>query len=139
MARMTIIVFMLLTATAAFAQGTVNMWYRGPIEGEVTIKDGQTPGRPGYYYRPQPTRTPTFGERLGQPVRCTTCYRWRDLGETCRNCSTEADSYERSQARRGAIYTRRALPGQYWYNRPDRTTTGPRHQMGWPYLHGRHR
>ena len=34
-----------LTVVPAFAQGTTRMWYIGPFEGDVTVKDWQTPGR----------------------------------------------------------------------------------------------
>ena len=130
----TFVMALLVSASMAFAQGTTTMWYVGPIEGEVTIKDCQTPGRSGYYYKPQPTRTPTFGERLDRPVRCVNCAQWRSIGTTCQRCGQAADRFEQSQARQGAIYTPRALPGQYWYEQPRRTTTGPRHGIGWPYV-----
>lgn len=125
---------LLISASLAMAQGTATMWYMGPFEGEVTIKDGQTQGRPGYYYHPQPTETPTFAERLERPVRCTTCGLWRDLGATCVRCGQAADRYEQSQARRGAIYTPRALPGQYWFEQPRPVTTGPKQRIGWPFI-----
>ncbi len=139
-ARMaTFVMALLIAASMAVAQGTTSMWYIGPFEGEVTVKDGQTPGRAGYYYRPQATQTPTFAERYDHPVRCTDCRRWRDLGRECAWCGQQADRYERSQARRGAIYSPRPLPGQYWYQQPMRSTTGPKHGMGWPYLSDRYR
>jgi hypothetical protein len=125
-------------AGAVFAQGTESMWYIGPFEGEVTVKDGQTPGPPGYYYRPEATEYPTFSERYDHPVRCRKCYRWRDMGERCDWCGLPADRYEQSQARRGAVYSPRPIPGQYYYDRPMRSTTGPKHKMGWPYLNKRY-
>lgn len=130
---------MLLSAGAAFGQGTARMWYIGPFEGEVIVKDGQTPGRPGYYYHPEATEYPTFSERYDHPVRCVNCGHWRELGAACEWCGCQADRYEQSQARQGAVYSPYPIPGQYWYNRPMRSTTGPKHGMGWPYLSQRYR
>ena len=127
-----------LSVVPAFAQGSTQMWYIGPFEGDVTVKDWQTPGRPGYYYQPMPSETPTFAERYDQPVRCVKCGNWRGLGMTCRWCGLPADPYEQSQARQGAIYSPRPIPGQYWYDKPMRSTTGPKHGMGWPYLSPRY-
>ncbi len=124
--------------TAALAQGTTTMWYIGPFEGEVTVKDGQTPGTPGYYYHPEPTPTPTFAERYEHPVRCQHCGHWRELGEACPWCGCQPAPYEQAQARRGAVYSPYPIPGQYWYDRPMRSTTGPKHGMGWPYLGARY-
>ena len=134
-----VVMSVLLSAAVAWAQGTESMWYIGPFEGEVTVKDGQTPGRPGFYYRPQATQTPTFAERYDHPVRCTGCRHWRDLGKACARCDRHPDRYEQRQSDRGAIYSPWALPGQYWYEKPMRTTTGPRHGMGWPYVNQRYR
>ncbi len=133
-----VVLAIVLSVGAAFAQGSTSMWYIGPFEGEVTVKDGQTPGRPGYYYHPEDTQHPTFAERYDHPVRCERCRHWRELGETCGWCRQTADRYEQSQDRRGAVYSPYALPGQYWYDRPMRSTTGPKHQMGWPYLNKRY-
>ena len=133
-----IVALMVLAAGAVFAQGTTNMWYIGPFEGEVTVKDGQTPGRAGYYYHPEATQYPTFAERYDHPVRCAKCGHWRDLGGACEWCGRPADRCEQSQARRGAVYSPYPMPGQYWYDRPMRSTTGPKHGMGWPYLNNRY-
>lgn len=134
----TIVAGLVLTMGVVFAQGSATMWYNGPFEGNVTIKDGQTPGTPGYYYQPQATEYPTFAERFDRPVRCVKCARWREMGTTCGRCGLPADRYEQSQAQRGAIYSPYAIPGQYWYEQPRRSTTGPKHGMGWPYLNHRY-
>ncbi|MEA3402074.1 MAG: hypothetical protein U9R79_12630 [Armatimonadota bacterium] len=134
-----VVIAALACAATALAQGTQHMYYIGPFEGEVTVKDGQTPGPPGYYYRPEPSETPTFTERYEHPVRCAVCGHWRDLGERCPFCGHQPARYERSQARRGSLYSPYALPGQYWYREPMRSVTGPKHGMGWPYLSPRYR
>jgi hypothetical protein len=136
-----VVIFLALMATAgmALAQGSTSMWYIGPFEGEVTVKDGQTPGQPGYYYRPQATEYPTFAERYDHPVRCGRCGLWRDLGDACPRCGLAADPYERSQARQGTVYSPYPIPGQYWYDKPMRSMTGPKVGMGYPYLGSRYR
>jgi len=131
-------VVIVMAAGVSFAQGRETMWYIGPFEGEVTVKDGQTPGTPGYYYHPEATEYPTFSQCYDHPVRCMRCGHWRDMGATCQWCGVQADRYEQSQARRGAVYSPRPIPGQYWYDRPMRSTTGPKHGMGWPYLNNRY-
>ena len=133
-----VVIGVFAAAGMALGQGTESMWYIGPFEGEVTVKDGQTPGRPGYYYHPEETRYPTFAERYDHPVRCVRCGHWRDLGDPCGWCTRQPDRYEQSQARRGAVYSPYPIPGQYWYDRPMRSMTGPKHEMGWPYLNKRY-
>ena len=125
-------------AGAAFAQGTAQMWYIGPFQGPVTIKDGQTPGTPGYYYHPQATQGPTFSERYDHPIRCGQCGHWRDMGANCPWCGSAANRYEQSQARQGAVYSPRPIPGQYWNKRPMRSTTGPKQGIGWPYVNNQY-
>ncbi len=34
---------------SAWGQGSTRLWYRGSFDGEVVVRDGQTPG---YYYHP---------------------------------------------------------------------------------------
>lgn len=117
----------------AAAQGTATQYYIGSFQGEVVIKDCQTPGRPGYYYFPDATRYPTFAEQYDHPVRCAVCGHWRELGETCDWCGAPADRYEATQAQRGAIYSPYPIPGQYWYQKPMRSLLPPAN-VGWPYV-----
>lgn len=137
--RMGFAALAVVCVAAAFAQGTQDMWYIGGFEGEVTVKDGQTPGPPGYYYHPEATETPSFAERYDHPVRCARCHHWRDLGHRCDWCGLEPSRYELTQARRGTVYSPYPLTGQYWYEKPMRSVTGPKHGMGWPYLGYRYR
>lgn len=120
----------------ADAQGTTSQWYIGPFEGEVVIKDAQTRGTPGYYYYPQPTQYPTFAERYDHPVRCQACGRWHDLGHACDYCGRAANSYDRRSAQQGAVYSPYAMPGQYWYDKPQRNLI-PKIRLGWPYVNNR--
>ena len=117
----------------AGAQGTTNQYYIGSFQGEVVIKDGQTPGRPGYYYFPEQTRYPTFAERYDHPVRCAVCGHWRDLGEACEWCGAQSGRYETTQAQRGALYSPYPIPGQYWFHKPQRNLLPPGN-VGWPYI-----
>jgi len=118
----------------ALAQGTTTQYYIGPFQGEVVIKDAQTPGQPGYYYHPEATQYPTFAERYDHPVRCALCGQWRELGQTCPRCGAPTDRYEQSQARQGAIYSPQPLQGQYWYQKPMRSLI-PKIRLGWPYVY----
>lgn len=117
----------------AGAQGATTQYYIGPFQGEVVIKDGQTPGRPGYYYYPEQTQYPTFAERYDHPVRCTVCGHWRELGVACEWCGAAPDHYEVVQAQRGAVYSPYPIPGQYWYQKPMRSLIAPTN-VGWPYI-----
>ncbi len=126
----------LVSVAPSFAQGRTTQYYIGPFQGEVVIKDAQTPGRPGYYYYPERTDYPTFSERYDHPVRCQACGHWRDLGRACAWCNTSAGRYEARQAQRGAIYAPRALPGQYWYDKPQRSLI-PKVHLGYPYVNNR--
>lgn len=126
----------LASIAPACAQGTTRQWYIGPFEGEVVIKDAQTRGTPGYYYYPQTTQYPTFAERYDHPVRCEACGRWRELGHACEYCGRAANSYDRRSAQRGAIYSPYAMPGQYWYDKPQRNLI-PKIHLGWPYVNNR--
>lgn len=134
-----LVVLTAVCAALALAQGTERMYYIGPFEGDVTVKDGQTRGTPGWYYQPVPSEQPTFAERYDHPVRCQQCGHWRDMGQRCEWCGAVPDRYEQTQGRRGAIYSPYPLSGQYWYDRPMRSTTGPKHNLGWPYLSPRYR
>lgn len=120
----------------AAAQGTTTQYYIGPFQGEVVIKDTQTPGRPGYYYFPEQTRYPNFAERYDHPVRCTACGHWRELGWACAWCGAAPDRYEATQAQRGAVYSPYPMPGQYWYQKPQRSFIAPGN-IGWPYVNPR--
>ncbi len=126
----------LASITPALAQGTTSQWYIGPFQGEVTIQDTQTRGTPGYYYYPQPTQYPTFAERYDRPVRCEACGHWGELGRTCDYCSRAANVHDQRSAQRGAIYSPRAMPGQYWHDRPQRNLI-PKARLGWPYVTNR--
>lgn len=127
-----------LTASAALAQGTQSMYFIGPFEGNVTVHDYRTPVPPGYYYQPEEGRYPSEAPYYDHPVRCTTCGHWRDLGQTCPVCHAQPSPQEQAQARSGAIYSPRPIPGQYWYDKPMRSMTNPRVSIGWPYLSPRY-
>lgn len=127
-----------LSTVAAFAQGTTTMYFIGPFEGEVMVKDYRTPGPPGWYYYPVEGRYPSQARCYEHPVRCSVCGHWRELGHECPVCGAQPDPQERAQARRGAVYSPYPIPGQYWYRRPMRSVTGPKHGMGWPYLSPRY-
>ncbi|MGD9498493.1 MAG: hypothetical protein AB7Y46_19520 [Armatimonadota bacterium] len=129
----------LFAARGAYAQGTISMYFIGPFEGDVTVKDYQTPGPPGYYYHPEPTRYPSSAQYYDHPVRCDGCGHWRELGKACPVCGKQPAQNERLEARRGTVYSPYAIPGQYWYDKPMRSMTGPRVGMGWPYLSERYR
>ncbi len=128
----------LLGASGVFAQGTQSMYFIGPFEGEVTIKDYRTPGPPGYYYHPDPSPYPSYARCYDHPVRCSACGYWRDLGKPCMICGARPDRREVQEARRGTVYSPRPIPGQYWYERPMRSVTTVKHGMGWPYLSPRY-
>lgn len=129
---------MAVTASAALAQGTLSMYFIGPFEGDVTIKDYRTPGPPGYYYHPEEGRYPSYAECYNHPVRCAICGHRHDLGRSCAVCGAVPSPQEQAQARSGAIYSPRPIPGQYWYDKPMRSMTNPRVSIGWPYLSPRY-
>lgn len=127
-----------LTASAALAQGTRSMYFIGPFEGNVTVQDYRTPVPPGYYYHPEEGQYPSYAQCYDHPVRCMTCGHWRDLGHSCPVCHARPSPQEQAQARSGAIYSPRPIPGQYWYDKPMRSMTNPRVSIGWPYLSPRY-
>jgi len=133
-----VIASVLLSAGCALAQGTTSMYFIGPFEGEVTVRGYQTPVPPGYYYHPEPTRYPSYAQSYNHPVRCEACGHWRDLGSACPVCGRPPNQRELLEARRGTVYSPYAIPGQYWYDKPMRSVTGPKHGMGWPYLSPRY-
>lgn len=133
-----IAVIMAVCASAALAQGALRMYYIGPFEGNVTVKDYRTPGPPGYYYYPEDGRYPSYAQCYDHPVRCTVCGHWRELGERCPVCGARPSPQELAEARAGAVYSPRPIPGQYWYEKPMRSMTNPRVRIGWPYLSPRY-
>ena len=133
-----VVATMLLGMGAAFAQGTISMYYIGPFEGEVNIKDYRTPGPPGYYYHPEPSEYPSYAQCYDHPVRREVCGRWRDLGKACPVCGAQPSQREQLEARQDAVYSPYPIPGQYWYDKPMRSMTGPKVGMGWPYLSPRY-
>jgi hypothetical protein len=120
-----------LSATAAWADGSTTLWYRGSFDGAVVVKDG---GIPGYYYHPSPTKYPTFAQYYDHPVVCGECGHYRKLGEACPWCGAEPGQQEVKDARGETVYSPYPLPGQYWYKPQPHFTFRSPIRVGWPYI-----
>ncbi len=116
---------------SAWGQGSTRLWYRGSFDGEVVVRDGQTPG---YYYHPSPSRYPTFAQDYDHPVVCPVCGHYHELGEVCPWCGAQPSQQDRQEAARDAVYSPYALPGQYWYEKQPHFRFRSPIRCGWPYI-----
>jgi hypothetical protein len=108
-----IILLAAVTASPLLAQTTTRMWYRGPFDGWVDVRNDPAPG---YYYSPSPNpMVPLHESSYGQPIPCAHCgyyyYPGQDVCPFCgERCPAGADRLSTN-----TVYSPRQLPGQYYF------------------------
>jgi hypothetical protein len=102
-----------LLAGVAGAQGTLKMWYRGPFEGWVEVRNSPAPG---YYYQPSANSAYPLNEQAyGSPIPCQKCGHTHYPGSSwCARCGAVCAGGGNREAP-GTVYTQRRLPGAYYY------------------------
>lgn len=108
-----LILLLALSAGVACAQGTLKMWYRGPFEGWVEVRNNPAPG---YYYRPSPDSAYPLNEQAyGTAIPCHKCGHAHYPGASwCPGCGAVCPGGGNREAP-NTVYTPRRLPGAYYY------------------------
>lgn len=109
--HMVLLILLAVVVAPVFAQGASRMWYRGPWDGWVEVKN--TPA-PGYYYHPSPSLYPLNEAAWGQPIPCQWCGHSHYPGlDVCPYCGQKCNKSGNGENPR-TVYSPYQLPGQYW-------------------------